>query len=271
MVIFQAPDGSQEFRQFESIDQVVTFVEDLRNTSGLDSAKIYRLEEVRFEFRPYYRVQMAAGGQAVADGDRELGASSSVSAGHRAAPQPEAVMSSAPAPLAAVPDARTPVASSSDAPSTPPSPVQHAPAPSAARPIDPVASVGRTQVAQPIAAPPVADPAPVPGPDRQMVSQQMADVSAFTPSFTDEGFRPEAVTSVEAEPGLGVRPATAETVAAAHSDAESGAPTLAAAKAEQPDDVAAEAGELDSSAQRFTSTAFGIDPPTTTRRGLFGR
>lgn len=259
MVVFQAPDGSQEFRQFESIDQVVTFVEDLRNSSGLDSAKIYRLEEVRFEFRPYYRVQMAAGGAPVVAGtDRGSDLGPEASSGSA---QPSSV-SVAPT-LAAVPDpqpsAPEPIAVAPMAPPPSLTSIDSVPAPA-----------GRSQVAQPIA-----EPAPVPGPDRQAIADQLAETVEFTPSFTDEGFRQAPQSGVETEPTLGMQPAPASSVVAPADDAAAlSAPSASAptgSRLEATDEPGPDAVELDSSAQRFTSTAFGIDPPATTRRGLFGR
>jgi hypothetical protein len=56
MVIFQSTDGSPGYQQCEGIDDAVKFVEELRNDRGVDRARIFRMEEVEFEFRPYWFV-----------------------------------------------------------------------------------------------------------------------------------------------------------------------------------------------------------------------
>jgi hypothetical protein len=38
----------------------VSFVEKLRNDRGVEKVQIYRTEEVRFDFKPYYRVELGA-------------------------------------------------------------------------------------------------------------------------------------------------------------------------------------------------------------------
>ncbi len=56
MVIFQSTDGSPGYQQCEGIEDAVKFVEELRNDRGVDRARIFRMEEVEFEFRPYWFV-----------------------------------------------------------------------------------------------------------------------------------------------------------------------------------------------------------------------
>lgn len=56
MVIFQSTDGSPGYHQCEGIEDAVKFVEELRNDRGVDRARIFRMEEVEFEFRPYWFV-----------------------------------------------------------------------------------------------------------------------------------------------------------------------------------------------------------------------
>lgn len=60
MVIFQTQDGSPGYNQFESIDGAVAFVEKLRNDQGIENARIFALEEVKFELKPYFRVELQA-------------------------------------------------------------------------------------------------------------------------------------------------------------------------------------------------------------------
>jgi hypothetical protein len=79
MVIYRGADGKPGYQQAEDIHDAVTFVEQMRNEEGVEHARIFRLEEVVFEYRPYYRVELAsAGGSALgmsqaAQLDRDLG------------------------------------------------------------------------------------------------------------------------------------------------------------------------------------------------------
>lgn len=59
MVIFQTPEGNPGYNQFETVEESVAFVESLRNEQNVLNARIFKLDEVRFEFRPYFRVQLA--------------------------------------------------------------------------------------------------------------------------------------------------------------------------------------------------------------------
>ena len=64
MVIYQTSDGEPGSRQFDEIMAAVAFVEELRNRSGVDVARIFKLEEVKFEFKPYYQVLVVEGDDA---------------------------------------------------------------------------------------------------------------------------------------------------------------------------------------------------------------
>jgi hypothetical protein len=58
MVIYRTSDGSSRFEQSEAIDEAALFVERLRNSEGIDQIRIYRMEEIGFAFRPYYKVEL---------------------------------------------------------------------------------------------------------------------------------------------------------------------------------------------------------------------
>ena len=60
MVIFQTPDGNPGYNQFETVAEAVAFVEKLRNEQLVENARIFALEELKFDFRPYYRVELTA-------------------------------------------------------------------------------------------------------------------------------------------------------------------------------------------------------------------
>lgn len=58
MVIYGTSDGSPRYEQAEAIDEAALYVERLRNSEGIDKVQIYRMEEISFAFRPYYKVEL---------------------------------------------------------------------------------------------------------------------------------------------------------------------------------------------------------------------
>ncbi len=66
MVIYRTADGQPGYHQAEELDEAVRFVERLRNGDGVDGARIFRMEEVNFDFRPYFKVEIGPG-SAIAD------------------------------------------------------------------------------------------------------------------------------------------------------------------------------------------------------------
>jgi hypothetical protein len=58
MVIYRGADGKPGYHQAEALNDAVRFVEGLRNDEGVEHARIFRLDEVTFEFRPYFRVEI---------------------------------------------------------------------------------------------------------------------------------------------------------------------------------------------------------------------
>ena len=65
MVIYRTADGQPGYHQAEELDEAVRFVERLRNGDGVDGARIFRMEEVNFDFRPYFKVEIGPGGVAI--------------------------------------------------------------------------------------------------------------------------------------------------------------------------------------------------------------
>ena len=59
MVIYRGADGKPGYHQTDEIHDAVGYVERVRNQEGVEHARIFRLEEVVFEYQPYYRVQLA--------------------------------------------------------------------------------------------------------------------------------------------------------------------------------------------------------------------
>jgi len=64
MVIFRSGEGKAGYHQADGIDDAVRFVERLRNSENVEQARIFRMEEVGFEYRPYFRVEVAGAGVA---------------------------------------------------------------------------------------------------------------------------------------------------------------------------------------------------------------
>ena len=58
MVIYNTSDGSSCHEQADAIDEAALFVERLRNKEGIEEIRIYRMEEINFAFRPYYKVEL---------------------------------------------------------------------------------------------------------------------------------------------------------------------------------------------------------------------
>lgn len=58
MVIYRSVEGKPGFQQTDDLVSAVEFVERLRNVEGVESARIYRLEQVNFRFQPYYQVHL---------------------------------------------------------------------------------------------------------------------------------------------------------------------------------------------------------------------
>jgi hypothetical protein len=62
MVIYRTADGQPGYHQAEELDEAVRFVERLRNGDGVDGARIFKMDEVSFDFRPYFKVEIGPGG-----------------------------------------------------------------------------------------------------------------------------------------------------------------------------------------------------------------
>ena len=60
MVIYRGPDGSPGYHQTDEVHDAVAFVEQLRNDQGVEEARIFRMEQVNFEYRPYFRVELTS-------------------------------------------------------------------------------------------------------------------------------------------------------------------------------------------------------------------
>lgn len=141
MVIFENRDGHPGYNQFDSVEAAVRFVEDLRNNQGIEKFQIFELNEVKFELKQVYKVELKALTPGSHPGPDPAAARPAGSAGSPpspgAAPKPDATTRPTGAPQAATP----PPPASGPAPSSPPP--ASGPAPAApSRPAPPSAPVG---------------------------------------------------------------------------------------------------------------------------------
>ncbi len=60
IVVFQSEGRESACAQHGTLTDAVQFVEQLRNERGIDDARIFRADEVPFDFRPYFRVEIGA-------------------------------------------------------------------------------------------------------------------------------------------------------------------------------------------------------------------
>src|SRR5688572_16191741 len=58
MVIYSTSDGTSCHEQADAIDEAALFVERLRNQDGIEEVRLYRMDEISFAFRPYYKVEL---------------------------------------------------------------------------------------------------------------------------------------------------------------------------------------------------------------------
>lgn len=77
MVIYRGSDGKPGYHQTDDIHDAVGFVEQMRNDQGVEHARIFRLEEVVFQYKPYYRVELAESGFVELGGGADTGAGNS--------------------------------------------------------------------------------------------------------------------------------------------------------------------------------------------------
>lgn len=98
MVIYRTADAETTYQQAEAIDEAALFVERLRNSEGIDQIRIYRMEEISFAFRPYYKVEL---------GMPERQTTARPAAADRLPPMPDTPAGTPEAPASGVVDARS--------------------------------------------------------------------------------------------------------------------------------------------------------------------
>ena len=58
MVIYSTSDGAPRYEQVEAIDEAALLVERLRNQEAIEEIRIFRMEPIDFNFRPYFKVEL---------------------------------------------------------------------------------------------------------------------------------------------------------------------------------------------------------------------
>lgn len=149
MVIFENRDGHPGYNQFDSIEAAVRFVEDLRNNQGIEKFQIFELNEVKFELKQVYKVELKALTPGSHPGPDPATARPADTAPPQAQPRPEAPPARpAPAAAGAAPTPPPPApgtAAPASAAATPPPPAGGAPG----RPPAPPADKPKEQAEQP--------------------------------------------------------------------------------------------------------------------------
>jgi len=59
IVVYQKNDGSSGIEECGDLDLAVVTAERLRNVDSVERPRIFKTEEIRYDFRPYYRVEVA--------------------------------------------------------------------------------------------------------------------------------------------------------------------------------------------------------------------
>jgi hypothetical protein len=59
LVSYRDSDGKQSYHETVELNDAIAYVEHLRNDEAVDHARIFKMDEVSFEFRPYFRVEIA--------------------------------------------------------------------------------------------------------------------------------------------------------------------------------------------------------------------
>lgn len=58
LVTFRTAEGRDGSHTAESLDEALRFVERLRNNEGASDVRLFRMQEIPIEFKPYYKVEV---------------------------------------------------------------------------------------------------------------------------------------------------------------------------------------------------------------------
>lgn len=113
IVVYQRSDGSSGLEECTTLDLAVVAAERLRNVDAVENPRIFKTEEVKFDFRPYYRVEVST------DDEPSTPAADPVIAA------PSAPVAETPAPEALAPDLPPPPTEASEPAPPPPTAESH--------------------------------------------------------------------------------------------------------------------------------------------------
>ena len=186
MVIFHTRDGQTGYEEVDELHDAVQLVESLRNRRGVEQARIFEMEEVPFDFRPYFRVELGDEPAPAPDPGEVIRVEDLTWSEHAASQAPQAVPQPAPQAPQAVPQApqAVPQPAPQPAPQAPqavpqapqaPQPVPQ-PAPQAPQPYGdlPFADNGE-QVTPLTESAQIPEPPPPPPPPPPVASERVAD------------------------------------------------------------------------------------------------
>ena len=60
IVVYQSEDGSPGVEECVDLDLAIVTAERLRNVDAVDRPRIFKTEEIRYDFKPYYRVEVSS-------------------------------------------------------------------------------------------------------------------------------------------------------------------------------------------------------------------
>ena len=64
MVSYRDSEGKQSYHETAELNDAIAYVEHLRNDEAVEHARIYKMDELNFEYRPYFRVEIAGAASA---------------------------------------------------------------------------------------------------------------------------------------------------------------------------------------------------------------
>lgn len=59
MVVFTSAEGKPGYFQTQTLDEALKFVERVRNSEGVEDAKLYRMAEIPLKVKTYIKVELA--------------------------------------------------------------------------------------------------------------------------------------------------------------------------------------------------------------------
>ncbi len=79
IVVYQKSDGTSGVEECGDLDLAIVTAERLRNVDSVESPRIFKTEEIRYDFRPYYRVEVS--GESDSSVTASAGSSSAMASG----------------------------------------------------------------------------------------------------------------------------------------------------------------------------------------------